>query len=816
MPGPLERDTCRDHVLPGLRRVGWHDYQIREQYRLAAQRVVSLGGVQREIGSGVADYVLEVAQVPVAVIEAKRAFRAARDGLEQAVRYAQQIDAPLAYATNGAEIIERDMVSGHERIVTEFAPPAVAWNRYTARQALDANAAEMLRHPFNRQKRLATGEVQQPRWYQALAARRVIAAIARGERRVLLLMATGTGKTFTAMQIVHIMREHTRATAPERNFRVLYLADREALVDGPMQNDFTQAFTPAPLLRVGGTTNRNREIYFATYQALATGDESALFRDYREDFFDLVIVDECHRGSAAENSSWRRILEHFSPAVQVGLTATPKQDETADTYGYFGDPVFSYSLRQGIEEGYLAPYRVRRVTLSPDTDGWEPEPGQLDRYSRDIPEGVYGTRDFERVVRLLARTDLAAGYLSRILAPDPTAKMMVFCVDAEHADEMRRSLVNANPERVARDPEWAVRIVGVEGEKKRLLDMFKDPERDSPVIATTSRMLSTGIDVPDLKYVVLFRPVGSSVEFKQIVGRGTRLYPDKGKTSFEIIDFVGATAHFADPDFDGYPVRIIHDPPLPIDPESDTESGTDTEGGADAGSDVDLVAEPEPDFTPGNPPIDGSDSGSPPHISDGRDLGPIYPRAFVVDEGNFFVVNEALLVPDTSSGRLLLTSYGEFVAGQVRLLAPSPQALADQWAHRPTRTDALAALAAARIDVAALLPSTEEEVDIFDMLVQLAWNVPSRTRAERARRVRERHHSELAAKSELARAVLSALLDRYAVFGVDELTSSELLRVPELAALGSSRDIARAFGGAQGLHRAVEELQEWIYSTETG
>lgn len=800
--GPLERETCRDVVVPALVDAGWDGADIREQYPVKASRALRLGNRMRSLGAGFVDYVLEVDQVPVAVVEAKRAYRSAADGLQQAVRYAQQLDVPLAYATNGTETIERDMVTGRERLVEGFAPPAEAWSRFAQLHQLDAAGQALQARGFNREKRLATGDVQEPRWYQAVAVRRVLTAIARGERRILLLMATGTGKTFTAMQIVHLLREHSRVVSPERNYRVLYLADRDALVADPMNKDFTQAFGGEPLFRVGGAVNLNREVYFATYQSLVQGDEDRL-DEYRSDFFDLVIVDECHRGSASENSSWRRVLEHFDTAVHLGLTATPKQDDTVDTYRYFGEPVFTYSLRQGIEEGYLAPYRVRRVTLSPDADGWEPTPGQRDRFGREIPEGVYGTRDFERILRLLARTDLAAAYLSKLLVSDPTARTMVFCVDTQHAEDMRQALVNANPDRVAEDPEWVVRIVGEEGEKARLLGAFCDPYQSSPVVATTSRLLSTGIDVPDLKYVVIFRAVGSIVEFKQIVGRGTRLYPEKDKTSFEIVDFVGATRHFEDPEFDGYPVRIIHDPPLD---EAEGGAGEDGEQGG-----ASVVGEPTPSFTAHNPddPVDG-DSGQPVVGESSRQAS-----TFVVEEGGFTVVSESVHVADSSTGRLRLTEYGEYVAGVVRRVAPTPGDLAQQWSHRPSRDEVLTVLEGEGVVVEDLLPTGEGGVDPFDFLVQLAWGLPSRTRAERARGVRKRHHAELAERSELARRVLNRLLDIYAERGIDEVSSPQRLRLPEIAALGSVREIAESFGDPASMHAAIDDLQAWLYTDES-
>uniref|UniRef100_UPI003D89BC1F EcoAI/FtnUII family type I restriction enzme subunit R n=1 Tax=Gordonia sp. B7-2 TaxID=3420932 RepID=UPI003D89BC1F len=797
--GPLERDTCRDYVLPALIAAGWSDDQIRPEFPVTAKRILTAAGATRDLGDGRVDYVLEVIPgVPVAVVEAKREYRNAADGLQQAVRYAQQLDVPLAYATNGDSIIERDMRSGRERHVSSFVTPPEAADRYAQLHRLDADGCALIFSEFNRGKRTASGDVVTPRWYQVVAIHRVLRAIARGDRRVLLLMATGTGKTFTAMQLVHKLRTHARKTDRRSNYRVLHLADRDILVEDPKRKDFTAAFGSDPLCRVGGRYDRSREIYFATYQALpgGRGDSDELFRRYRPDFFDVVIVDECHRGSASENSSWRRILDHFSDAVQVGLTATPKQDDTVDTYAYFGDPVFSYSLRQGIEDGFLAPYRVRLVRLSPDTDGWEPDPGQLDRYGREIPEGQYSTRDFERVVRLLARTDLAAQYLSRILERDPDGKMIIFCVDQTHADDMRRAMLNANPQRSADDSEWVVRIVGAETEKARLLDNFADPERNppSPLVATTSRLLSTGVDIPDLKYVVIFRPVGSAVEFKQIVGRGTRLYPDRGKTSFEIIDFVGATDHFDDPDFDGFPTRTIIDngtaPSEPADDDIDTEPEGEP-----------AVAQPEPDFTAHNP--EGDATG---------DHSDAEPRTrFVVDVGDFRVVAEAVLVPDRSTGDLVLTDYGEYIATQIRQIASSPDELAQRWTTAISRAEVLATLDDLGVKLDEIAPDGFADLDPLDVLVRIAWNRPTRTRAERARRAREAHHRDLDARSDIARAVLNAPLDSYAEFGVDEITSPQVSKVPPISDIGRPADIARALGDEQDLASLIDEVQTWIY-----
>ena len=789
--GPLEKDTCRDVVLPMLELSGWSSEKIVPEYVVRAANAP--GNRDPLLGDGRVDYVLEaVPGVPVAVVEAKREYSEAADGLAQAIRYAQQLGVSRAYATNGREIIERDLRTGHERSVTHVPPPSFLWSEYAAAHGLLQDGAGLLAGAFNRGVKFASGDAKLPRWYQTVAVQEVLAAIARGERRVLLLMATGTGKTFTAMQIVHKLRSWNAIVRPARNYRVLFLADLDVLLTQPERDAFRPAFGEGPLKRVKGTADFNREIYFASYQAMSGQgtDETELFRDYPPDFFDLVVVDECHRGSAASDSSWRRVLDHFTSAVHLGLTATPKQDDAVDTLDYFGTPVFTYTLRQGIGDGFLAPYRVRRVILSPDADGWQPDQGQLDRFGRDIPEGIYSTRDFERVVSLLARTDLAANHISGILRRQPTARTMVFCVDQQHAEDMRAALVRLNPDLVVADPEWAVRIVGSEPDRVRLLEAFCDAERDSPVVATTSKLLSTGVDVEDLKYVVLFRPIGSAIEFKQIVGRGTRLFPKKGKTSFEIVDYVGATSHFTDRDFDGYPTetrvqRVDDDGQVVADSGSDVSPGDE------------VVAEPTPEFEAQRGDVD--------------DAAP--PRSrYVVEDGNFSLVAEAVMVADTSSGRLVLTEYGEYVADQIKLLAGSPAELSKRWSAELGRAEVRRALEAEGVAVADLLGDGSDDTDPLDVLIRLAWNVAPQTRSERVRRVREQHRAELDELSDAARAVLGGLLERYAAHGVEDITSGEVLRLPPLAGLGTPVDIARVFGGAEGFHAQIDTLQRWLYS----
>lgn len=799
--GRDEVDTCRDVVLPALARAGWTDAAIRPEY-VVNERLARLAGDRHRFGDGRVDYVLEaVPGVPTAVVEAKREYLRAADGMQQAIRYAQQLDVPLAYATNGHRTLERDMVAGTEREVESVATPAETWSAWQGMHGLADEGAGLVARPFNRRKLTAHNDVVEPRYYQRVAIHRVLRALATGERRVLLLMATGTGKTFTAMQIVHKLRAHHAALHPDTNHRTLYLADRDALLVQPMAKDFTPAFGAGPLRRILGPYDRSREVYFGTYQALAADDA---FQDFAPDFFDFVVVDECHRGSASEESSWRRVLDHFSGAAQLGLTATPIRGDTIDSYAYFGNPVFEYSLRDGIEDGYLAPYRVRRVVLSPDADGWEPGEGERDRFGREIPEGIYGTRDFERVVSLLARTKLAVRHLSDLLRrdPDPGARALVFCVDVEHADDVRRALVDENPDRVAALPEWAVRIVGVDGEKARLLEDFTDPDSVSPIVVTTSCLLATGVDVPDLKYVVLFRPVGSMVEFKQIIGRGTRLYPDKGKTSFEIVDYVGATAMFSDPDFDGYPAHVTTEQ---VDAHGAVVERAEVEPDGvekDAAEPDEVVREPMPE--------------SPTQLGgafDGPEADLAHPRRkLYVDDGHAEVVAEALQVPDRSSGRLVLTEYGQHVVNVIQDLG-SPAELTATWAAAATRRRLLVELAAHGVSPVELVAGAGgADVDLLDILLQVAWNQPAPTRAERAHRVRAQHGAEIEAHTELARRVLQAVLDRYVTNGVEDVASGQVLELDPLRTWGSPVQLAREFGGSREWNNELDRLQQWLYS----
>jgi type I restriction enzyme R subunit len=796
MTGPREHETCRDYVVPRLQTAGWSGH-ILEQYPVTDGKIVPVprrgprARDHRRDRPLRADYVLEVQPgFPVAVVEAKREYKLPSDGLQQAMRYAQMLDLPFAYATNGRGIVEHDYDTGVERELAAFPTPEELWQRYRRWKGIvDDGAAETLLLPFNRDLRLPDGRVKEPRYYQQVAIERTLhAVLSEHRKRILLTLATGTGKTFLALQV--IWKLWSSEWCPGRKPRVLYLADRNMLVDQPIAREFLPVFGDA-VWKIRGEAKTGREIYFALYQALAdSGDTLGVFRDYPPDYFDLIVVDECHRGSARDESDWHAILEHFSPAVQIGMTATPKRDANIDTYDYFGEPIYTYSLAQGIEDGFLAPYRVRRVVLSPDAYGWSPEPGQLDRFGREIPDDLYETRHFERVVSLLSRTEAAARHLTGYLkGTDPMAKTIVFCVDAEHAAQMRQALNNANADIVRQYPNYAVRIVSDEGETGKLhLGDFADPERKTPVIATTAQLLSTGVDLPTVRNVVLFKPIGSIVEFKQIIGRGTRLYPDEDKLTFEIIDYSGATVLFEDPAFDGPPEA----PPLveEIDRDGETVGGTE-------------VSESEPAYDMG-----AEDGIDPERLEDEG------ARKFYVEDGPAaYVTAEGFYLPDPASGRLVLVEYSDYLAGEVRRLYPSASALQAAWRTRPGRDEVVAALAARGISLEEAAERLRlGDMDAVDLLVHVAWNGPTITRGQRVRRARVDHADFFEHFVPAARAVLDDLLDKYAEHGISQLDDLRVLEVPPLDRHGSVVDIASRFGGSKRLRAAIDELESMLYA----
>ena len=777
-----EADTCRKYVLPKLRDAGWTDDQIREQKYFTDGRIIVTGRKHVRKPGKKTDYLLYYRpDYRVAVMEAKAAYKKPGDGLQQAMEYAEILGLRFAFSTNGHGIVEHDYTTGKQQSVDRFPSPDELWRRLRASEGLtDDHVADDLLFPFNRELRNPDGSIKTPRYFQEIAIHRAVQAVLQGNRRILITMATGSGKTFVAVQIVW------KLWKTERKKRILYLVDRNILVDQPLVREFS-IFGDA-VWKIQGEAKKGRDIYFALYQALAE-DESrpGLYKEYPPDYFDLIIVDECHRGSATDASRWRRILEYFHPATQIGMTATPLREETRDTYRYFGNPIYTYRLGQGIEDGFLAPYRVHRIVPSVDATGWRPEKGELDRFGREIPDGVYETKDFERVVSLLSRTEVVAQHLTAYLKrTDRFAKTMIFCVDQEHAEDMRAALHKANEDLTQQYPHYVARVTAAEGKVGRgHLDDFVDPERDVPVILTTSKLLSTGVDAPTCRNIVLFKPIGSMVEFKQIIGRGTRLYPDKDKLWFTILDYAGTTRLFADPNFDGEPERITEESIYP----SGEEQG--------------------PSAAVGEGPSHGEDEGEGMPVDD---FGERPHRKYYVDGVEVRITAEMVYELDSSGKKQRVVKYTDYTAEQVRRLYPTPADLRTEWMDAEHRAAILQALGERGIDFSTLVEATNQpDADPFDLLVHVAWNAPLRTRRERAERVRKEKKDFWDRYTPQARAILNDLLDKYTDHGVTQLDDLQILEVPPLSARGTPLEIASFFGGADHLRSAVRELQTILY-----
>lgn len=723
---------------------------------------------------------------------ARRTDCSAADGLQQAKEYAQILGLHFAYATNGTEIIEFDFFTGTESLVADFPAPDALWARQRAGLGLtdDAVASQALTPGYP--------DPSKPlRYYQEIAVNRAIQAVLTGRQRSLLTLCTGAGKTPIAFQIAwRLWSAGWNRRGDHLKPKILFLADRNVLVDDPMARDFAP-FGRGRYKIEGGRVSLGRDIYFAIYQAIAHDERRpGLYREFPPDFFDLIIVDECHRGSARDDSTWREILEYFSAAFQVGMTATPLREDNRDTYAYFGDPLYTYSLAQGIADGFLAPYRVHRVVTDADAAGWRPTKGELDRFGREIPDDEYHTKDFERVVALRARTEAIAHHLTGFLkGTDRFAKTIVFCVDQEHASEMRRALSNLNADLVARHPDYVCRVTSDEGAVGRAhLSDFQDLEKRSPVVLTTSQMLTTGVDAPTCRNVVLARVVGSMSEFKQIIGRGTRLREDYGKLFFNIIDYTGtATAKFADPDFDGEPVGATT---TTIDPN-----------GVETGTIIDPV---DP---PGSEGGDDEPRGGPavPLPPGGGQTGE--PRKFYVDGGSVEVVQHHVYELDADGKRLTARRITDYTGEKVRTLYPTPAAFSAAWTIADKRAAVIEELAERGIDLAALAGEMgRPDDDPFDLLCHLAWDAPLRTRRERAERLRTARQDLFDRHGPDARAVLEALLEKYAAHGPEELRLPDALRVDPVASMGNPSEISRRFGGADRLRAAVTELQEQLYA----
>ncbi len=783
-----ERDICTKYIIPALKQAGWDIHsQVREEVTLTQGRVIVQGNMCKRGRQKRADCILYYKHnIPIALIEAKDDTHAVGSGMQQALQYAEMTDIPFAYSTNGSGFLEHDRTGLGRTVEKElamdaFPSPGNLWERYCAWKGLDAASRTVVEQDY-----YVDAGGKRPRYYQLQAINRTIEAVAKGRQRILLVMATGTGKTYTAFQIIwRLWKAGTKK-------RILFLADRNILVDQTRTNDF-KPFGQAMTKIQHRQADTSYEIYLALYQAISgTEEEHNIYKQFSPDFFDLIVVDECHRGSAAEDAAWHDILSYYGSAVQIGMTATPKETRYVSNINYFGEPLFMYSLKQGIEDGFLAPYKVVRFDFDKDIMGYRPEKDKKDKLGQEVEDRIYNQKDFDRAMVLEQRTELVARKVTEFLRQtDPLAKTIIFCEDVDHAERMRQAMVNHNPDQAARNPRYVMRITGDNPEGKAELDNFIDPESIHPVVATTSRLMSTGVDAQTCKLIVLDRIINSMTEFKQIIGRGTRIREDYGKYYFTIMDFKKATVLFADPDFDGEPVQVYipgeEDPPVPPDDEtgeeeSGHESPEEDEGGCPEGS--------------------------------GESSGIVYPDApgrrirYVVDDVPVHVVAERVQYYGRD-GRLITESLKDYTRKKARSEFQSLDAFLKTWSGADKKKALMEELEERGVFLDALAQEVGRDYDAFDLICHVAFDRPPLTRRERAENVRKKDY--FSRYGEKARAVLDALLDKYAQEGITSIEDPNILRVQPFDRLGTPMEIIELFGGREAYQNILRELEEELY-----
>lgn len=785
-----ETDICDQYITPAVVSAGWDlTTQIRREHGFTDGKVFVRGKIAHRGKRKRADYVLFYqANLPLAVIEAKDNNHAVGSGTEQAIAYAVTLDVPFVFASNGDGFVFHDrtgLSTPKERQLTlaEFPSPATLWAMYRTWKGLDDDKEKLVRTLFH-----DDGKGREPRYYQRIAVQRTVEAVARGDRRILLTMATGTGKTYTAFQIIWRL---WKAKAVKR---VLFLADRNILTDQTKTGDF-KPFGPAMTKVTHGKVDKSFEVYLALYQAVTgTEEEDNIYKQFSPDFFDLIVIDECHRGSARDDSAWREVLTYFSPAIHLGMTATPKETKEVSTLTYFGDAIYTYSLKQGIDDGFLAPYKVVRIDIDRDLQGWRPTEGMTDDLGQLIEDRIYNQKDMDKILVLNQRTKLVAEKIvAYLLATDPYSKTIVFCEDIEHAERMRSALVNEVALRMpheATNHKFVVRMTGDSEDGKRYLDDFQHPEKKFPVIATTSKLLSTGVDIKTCKVIAIDQSIQSMIEFKQTIGRGTRLLEDAGKLWFTIMDFKKVTELFADPDFDGDPV-VIYEPgdDDPIDPpEPDDEEDGEDDGQDDGEGEFD----------------DGDDEGEGPGPEPGGRT------KFYVGGVKVTVLAERVQYMG-KDGKLITESLTDYTKHTVQEQYATLGDFLKRWSSNDKKQVIIDELQDQGVLMDNLREQVGKDLDPFDLICHVVFDRPPLTRRERAEQVKKR--DVFTKYGPQARAVLDALLEKYANEGVVPADDVAVLRVQPLAAMGTPVQLVGHFGGKQGYEAAVHELEAALYGT---
>ena len=784
-----ERDICTQFILPALKKSGWDiQTQIREEVSFTDGRIYVKGDKTTRGKRKRADFILYYkSNIPVAIIEAKSNKFPVNAGIQQGIEYSNILDIPIVFSSNGDGFYEHDktLFRGtieRELSLDEFPTPNELWQIYKKYKGISTPKEEQV----VTQDYYFDGSGRSPRYYQQIAINRTVEAIAKGQKRILLVMATGTGKTYTAFQTIYrLWKSGTKK-------RILFLADRNALIDQTKRGDFRHFKDKLTVIRKK-QIDKSYEIYLALYQGLTNYDEDKdAYREFSRDFFDLIVIDEAHRGSAAEDSAWREILEYFSSATHVGLTATPKETEEVSNIEYFGEPIYTYSLKQGIDDGFLAPYKVIRVGLDIDLNGWRPPKGFKDKFGNEVEDRIYNRSDFEKTLVVQERREEVAKRITEFLKKhDRFDKTIVFCVDIEHASGLRTALANENSDLMSENSKYVMQITGDNDEGKRELDNFINPEEPYPVIATTSKLMTTGVDAQTCKLIVLDSNIKSMTEFKQIIGRGTRINEEYGKTFFTIMDFRNVTDLFADPDFDGDPVRVKE-----IGENDEFEDPADEDNG-------------EPIFDEDGDEVEFEDET--PAIKDAgftEDVKTPYGKTFI-NGVNVSVLNERIQFLD-ESGKLITGSLKDYTKQKVKEKFATLDEFLNKWNSSDKKQAVIDELEEQGIIYENFKDEIGKDMDIFDMILHCAFDKPPLSRKERAENVKKRNY--FTKYSEKAQAVLDKLLDKYADEGIENIESIQVLQLPDFKEkFGTPMEIISLFGGKEQYINAVTQMEQQLY-----
>ena len=780
-----ERDICSKFITPALIKAGWDaQKQVLEEVSFTDGKIYVRGKLTARGARKRADYILyHKANIPIAIIEAKDNNHSVQAGIQQALDYARILDIPCVFSSNGDGFLFHDRTAKEGNIETElsldaFPSPQQIWEKYKHYKGITTIEIERIAS----QDYYFDGSGKKPRYYQQIAINRTVEAIAKGQNRILLVLATGTGKTLAAFQIAH------RLWKAGVKKRILFLADRNALIDQANRNDFKH-FRDKMTIVKNRIVDKSYEVYLSLYQGITGSEEERnIYKEFSRDFFDLIIIDECHRGSAKEDSAWREILTYFNNATHIGLTATPKETAEVSNIEYFGEPIYTYSLRQGIEDGFLAPYRVIRVGINVDLEGWRPEAGKTDKSGSPVDDRIYNTKDYDRSLVIDERTDIVAKKLTQYLKGfDRFAKTIAFCVDIDHAQRMRSALINHNSDLASENPKYVMQITGDNDEGKRELDNFTDPEQKYPVIATTSELMTTGIDAITCKVIVLDANINSMTKFKQIIGRGTRINEEYNKTYFTILDFRNVTDLFADPDFDGEPIQI-------------KEIGQDQEIPPFEPTDDEVFPEPEGENKPEVQPI-RTPEGEPGEVNEPR------PKVYVNEVDVSILISREMYFDQ--HGRPITTSLKDHTKAIIKEQYKSLDDFLNRWNSADKKTALIEELQQQGVLVEALYNAVNKDLDLFDLICHVAYDMPPLTRKERANNVKKRHYFNK--YGEQVRKVLENLLDKYADEGIDDIESIEVLKVKPFTEIGSPIEIVRTFGNKEAYLEAVKELENELY-----